>query len=201
MFTIIPQVLIKFFWKTSNSFNRWSIWIICWRYYCPDFVRSIPMSFHFCFADMCFHLHSLPCLVNEISFSSNCRPQGRPWKISLRSSYLNASAICIKQHFPDTSAPVAVLALKNHQAHSSFMHEADFFETSCLLEANNNGHIISCIISPYWENKTLWIFFANDIALDLMKTDFRISVAVVPSKSTLSVVSRASLVDFERASL
>jgi len=83
-----------------------------------------------------------------------------------RSAYRNNSAICNIQHFPDISAPVAVEAIKNHQAQFSFMHKVCSFESSGLLEIDNNGHIISCIISPYRGNKTLWVLNANDLALN-----------------------------------
>jgi hypothetical protein len=48
---------------------------------------------------------------------------------------------------------VDVFALKNHQAQLCSKQKAFFFESSCLLEANNKGQILSCIISPDRENK------------------------------------------------
>jgi hypothetical protein len=54
---------------------------------------------------------------------------------------------------PDISAPVAVLALKYHQAQLSFMHNDWSFLPSFLIDANNNGHIIPCIISPCEKSK------------------------------------------------
>jgi hypothetical protein len=77
------------------------------------------------------------------------------------STYLKASAICSRQHFPDISAPVTVPALKNHQAQSSFLHKAWSFESSGLFEANNNGHITSRITSPYRESKTPFVNFLS----------------------------------------
>jgi hypothetical protein len=75
--------------------------------------------------------------------------------MSLLGSYLSALAICIIQHFPEISAPVAVLAIKNHQAHLSFMHNVFSFDALCPCEAIKSGHIFSCIISPHRENKTM----------------------------------------------
>jgi hypothetical protein len=84
-------------------------------------------------------------------------------------SYLNSSAICNRQHFPDISAPVAVLALKYHQAQFSFMHKAWSFLPSCLFDANNNGQTISCIISPYRKNEILCLLSASDLTLNSMR--------------------------------